>query len=68
MGIRTRVQIECPNVIKKLLVYETTEDEELGTDHRRGMAVASGGPRAIGHYAGPLSRYWCARKGGRGQL
>jgi hypothetical protein len=34
--IRTRVQVECPHIIQKLPVVLTTEDEELGTDHRCG--------------------------------
>ena len=61
MGNRTRVHIECPYIIRKLPVDVTTEDEELGIDHRRGVVVASGGPRTIDQDAGPLSRYWSAR-------
>ena len=29
MGDRTRVQIECPDIIQKLPVDDTTKDEEL---------------------------------------
>jgi hypothetical protein len=61
MGNRTRVHIECPYIIKKFPEDVTTKDEELGTDHRRGVIVTSGGPRTIDHDAGPLSRYWSAR-------
>jgi hypothetical protein len=61
MGKRTSVQVECPHIIQELPVDLTTKDEELGTDHRHGMAVTTDGPRTIGHDAGPLSRYWSAR-------
>jgi hypothetical protein len=61
MGNRTRVQIECPHIIQKLLSGPTTEDEEPGTDHRHGMVVTTDGPGTIDHDAGPLSRYWSAR-------
>jgi hypothetical protein len=57
MGNRTRVQVECPRIIQVPTVGPTTEDEELGTDHRHGMADTTDGPRAIDHDAGPLSRY-----------
>jgi len=60
MGNRTRVQIECPNIIKKLPMDATTEYEELGTNQRHGVAITSGGPRSIDRNAGPLSRYWSA--------
>jgi hypothetical protein len=55
MGKRTRVQIECPHIIQAFPLSPTTEDEELGTNHRHGMAVTTVGPVAIDHYAGPLS-------------
>ena len=61
MDNHTRVQIECPYIIKNLPAEVTTEDEELGTDHRRGVVVTPGGSRTIDHDAGPLSRYWSAR-------
>jgi hypothetical protein len=61
MGNRTRVQIECPHIVQKLLVDPTTEDEELGTDYRHGMAMTTFGTGTIDHDAGPLSRYWNAR-------
>jgi hypothetical protein len=60
MGNRTRVQVECPYIIKKLPVGVTTEDEELGTDHRPGVVITSGGPRTIDNDAGPLLRCWSA--------
>jgi hypothetical protein len=55
MGKRTRVQVERPHIIQELPVDLTTEDEELGTDHRHGMAVTTKRPGAIDHDAGPLS-------------
>jgi hypothetical protein len=61
MGDRTRVEIECPHIIRKLSVGLTTEDEELGSNHRHGMAITTDGPGTIDHDAGPLSRYWNAR-------
>jgi hypothetical protein len=57
MGHHTGVQIECPHIIQALLVGLTTEDEELETDHRHGMAETTDGPGTIDHDAGPLSRY-----------
>ena len=56
MGNRTRVQVECPHIIQEP-IDPTTENEELGTDHRHGMAGMTDGPGTIDHYAGPLSRY-----------
>jgi hypothetical protein len=61
MGNRTRVQIECPHIIEKLPVGLTTKDKQLGTDHCHGVVVTTAGSRAIGHDAGPLSRYWSTR-------
>ena len=58
MDNRTRVQIECPHIIEKILVGLTTEDKELGTDHCHSMVVTAAGSEAIGHDADPLSRYW----------
>jgi hypothetical protein len=55
MGKRTRVQVEPPHIIQELAVDLTTEDEELGTDHRHGMAVTTNRPGTIDHDAGPLS-------------
>jgi hypothetical protein len=55
MGKRTRVQVEPPHIIQELPVDLTTEDEELGTDHRHGMAVTTNRPGTIDHDAGPLS-------------
>jgi len=58
MGNRTRVHIECPHIIEKILpVDPTTKDKELGTDHCHGMVVTTAGSGAIGHGARPLSRY-----------
>jgi hypothetical protein len=57
MSNRTRVQIECPQIIQKLFSILTTEDEELGTDHRHGMPTTTFGTGTIDHDAGPLSRY-----------
>jgi hypothetical protein len=57
MGNPTRVQVECPHIIPDPIVGPTTEDEELGTDHRHSMADTTDGPGAIDHDAGPLSRY-----------
>jgi hypothetical protein len=56
MGHHTGVQIECPHIIQVLVIL-TTEDEELGTDHRHGRAVTTDGPGTIDHDAGPHSRY-----------
>ena len=61
MGKRTRVQVECPQVIQELPVDLTTKDEELGTDHRHSMAVTTDGPGTIDHDTGPFSRHWRAR-------
>jgi len=55
VGKRTRVQVERPHIIQELPVDLTTEDEELGTDHRYGMAITTNRPRTIDHDAGPLS-------------
>ena len=57
MRNRTRIQVECPHIIQAPTVGPTTEDEELGTDHRRGMAVTTDGPGTIDPDASPLSRY-----------
>jgi hypothetical protein len=64
MGKRTKVQVKCPHVIQEFPVDLTTEDEdsvveeeEVGTDHRNGMAVATNRPGSIGQDAGPPSRY-----------
>ena len=57
MGNRTRVQVERPRIVQAPTVGPTTEDEELGTDHRHGMAETTDGPETIDHDAGPLSRY-----------
>jgi len=58
---RTTIQIECPHIIKTLLVNLATEDEEIGTNQSHGMVITTAGPRTIDHDAGPLSRYWNAR-------
>jgi hypothetical protein len=55
MGKRTRVQVEPPHIIQELPVDLTTEDEELGTDHRHGVAVTTNRPGTIDHDTGPLS-------------
>ena len=55
MGKRTRVQVKRPHIIEELLVDLTTEDEELGTDHRDGMTVTTNRPGTVDHDAGPLS-------------
>ena len=57
MGNRTRVQVKCPHIIQATAGLTTTEEEELGTDHRHGMAETTDGPGSIGHDASPLSRY-----------
>jgi hypothetical protein len=57
MDNRTRVQIECPHIIEIFPVGLTTKDKELGTDHCHGMVVTTARSGAIGHDAGPLSRY-----------
>jgi hypothetical protein len=54
MDNRTRVQIECPQIIQALPVGLTAEDEELGTNHRHGMTATGDG--SIDHDTGPLSR------------
>ena len=61
MGNRTRVQIECPHIIKHTPADLTTKDKELGADHCHGMVAPSAGSGAIGHDAGPLTRYWSTR-------
>ena len=61
MGKCTIVQIKRPHIIEQNPADPTTEDEELGTDHDRGMLVTVIGPRTIDHNAGPLSRYWSTR-------
>jgi hypothetical protein len=40
----------------------TTKDEELGNDHRHGMAITADGSGTIEYDARPLSRHWRARK------
>ena len=57
MGNRTSVQIEGPHIIEGRPADLTTKDEELGTDQRHGMVVTTARSGAIGHDAGPLSRY-----------
>ena len=61
MGNRTSVQIERPHIIESRLADLTTKDEELGTDRRHGMVVATAGTRTIDHDVGPLVRYWSRR-------
>ena len=54
---RTRIQIQCPDIIETPLGGPATEDEELGTDQRHGMVVTTGGPGTIDHDARPFPRY-----------
>jgi hypothetical protein len=61
IGKRTTVQIECPHIIGPLGANQTTEDEELGTDHRCGMEPTTARHGIIDHNAGPLSRFWSAK-------
>ena len=63
MGKRTRIQIECPDIIKipPGVIVQATEDEELGTDQRHGVEGTAAGLGTIDHNAGPLSRYWNGR-------
>ena len=63
IGKRMTVQIECPHIIGSIPADSdpTTEDEELGTDHGRGIIAMTIGQRTIDHNAGPLSRYWSAK-------
>ena len=56
-GKRTRIQIECPDIIKKPPGDPATEDEELGTDHCYGMVATRAGSGTVDHDAGPLPRY-----------
>jgi hypothetical protein len=60
MGKRTRVQIKCPHIIQNHAAGLTTEDEELGTDHRHGMVKPIDGTAntTFDRDAGPLSRFW----------
>jgi hypothetical protein len=60
MANRTGVQIKCPHIVQILPVVPTTEDEELGTDHRRGRVKTTDGTGTIDHDAGPHSRFWSA--------
>ena len=55
MGKRTRIQIDCPQIIENILVGLTTEDEELGAGHGHGMVRTTTGSRTIDHDTGPLS-------------
>ena len=63
MGKRTTIQIKCPHIIKipVSVTVPATEDEELGTDQRRGVVATTAGLGTIDHDAGPLSRYWNGR-------
>jgi hypothetical protein len=61
MGDRTRVQIECPNIIEEFPVDLTTKDKELGTDHGCGMVVTTARSGTIDCNSGPLSQYWSAK-------
>jgi hypothetical protein len=61
MGDRTGVQIDCPHIIQTLLVDLTTEEKELGTDHRHGMTITTFRAGTIGYDAGPHPRFWSAR-------
>lgn len=61
IGKHTTIQIECPHIIENTLVGPTTEDEELRTDHGRGMIRTTIRSRTINHDTGPLSRYWSTR-------
>jgi hypothetical protein len=58
IGKRTTVQIECPHIIS---IRFPTEDVELETDHSCGMVLKLARSGAIGHNAGPLSRFWSAK-------
>ena len=61
MGNRTRVQIECPHIIKNIPADLTTEDEELGTDNVCGVVGTANWSRTIEYNADPLLRYWGAK-------
>ena len=61
IGKRTTVQIECPHIIGPLAANQTTEYEELGTDHRCGMEATTARPGIIDYNAGPLSRFWSTK-------
>ena len=61
IGKRTRVQIECPHIIDGPPANVTTEDKELGTDHRHSIVAPTARPGTIDHDASPLSRYWRAK-------
>ena len=61
IGKRMTVQIECPHIIKDLLPTLTTKDEELGTDHVRGMVPTTARPGTIDHNVGPLSHFWSTK-------
>ena len=54
MGHHTRAQVESPRIIQVPTVGPTTEDKQLGTDDRHGMAVTTDGPGTIDHDADPL--------------
>ena len=54
-NLRTRVQVERPNIIQELPVDLITKVEELGTDHRHSTTIVTNRPRTIDHDAGPLS-------------
>ena len=56
----TRVQVECPHIIQEFPVDLTPKNEELGTNHCHGVAIATDRAGTINHHAGPLSRDYSA--------
>ena len=65
MDNHTRLQIKYPYITHGEL---TTKSEELGTDHRHGMAITTGEHEIFDHDAGPLSQYWSTRSSNRLEL
>ena len=59
--VRTRIEVERPEVIQELAVDLAAKDEELGADHSNGMAVAASRAGADDGGASPLARF-CAQQ------
>jgi hypothetical protein len=66
MDSHTRLQSKCPYITHGDMT--TANNEELGTDHRHGMAITTGEHEIFDHDAGPLSQYWSTRSSNRLEL
>ena len=59
--VRTRIEVESPEVVEELAVDLSSKDEELGANHGNCMAIAAGRAGANDWRTGPLARF-CAQE------